>query len=106
MIPAIRDAEVVGHPRHNRPGRSPPGPPGWPAPPAPSPWSDPDRSHTPVPSWGALVYRHRRWSPVNAIVARYDADAADYERYWAPVLEATARRLLDHVDPFVPRRTG
>jgi len=43
---------------------------------------------------------------VNAIVARYDADAADYERYWAPVLEATARRLLDHVDPFVARRNG
>ena len=37
----------------------------------------------------------------NAIVERYDRDAADYERYWAPVLQATARRLLDYVDDFV-----
>jgi len=44
--------------------------------------------------------------PVNAIVARYDAEAADYARYWAPVLEATARRLLDYVEPFVARRDG
>jgi ubiquinone/menaquinone biosynthesis C-methylase UbiE len=43
---------------------------------------------------------------MNAIVARYDADAADYARYWAPVLEATARRLLDYVEPFVARRDG
>lgn len=35
---------------------------------------------------------------MNAIVARYDADAADYERYWAPVLENTAGRLLDLID--------
>lgn len=35
---------------------------------------------------------------MNAIVARYDADAADYERYWAPVLEDTAGRLLDLID--------
>ena len=43
---------------------------------------------------------------VNAIVARYHADAADYARYWAPVLEATAGRLLDYVDPFVARHDG
>lgn len=43
---------------------------------------------------------------VNPIVARYDADAADYARYWGPVLEATAQRLLDYVDPFVARRSG
>lgn len=43
---------------------------------------------------------------MNAIVARYDADAGDYARYWAPVLEATARRLLDYVEPFVARREG
>jgi len=42
----------------------------------------------------------------NPIVARYDADAADYARYWAPVLEATARRLLDYVEVFVARREG
>src|SRR5512141_1021283 len=43
---------------------------------------------------------------VNAIVARYDADAADYARYWAPVLETTAGRLLDYVAPFVARCDG
>jgi SAM-dependent methyltransferase len=45
----------------------------------------------------------------NAIVERYDRDAADYERYWAPVLRNTARRLLDYVDDyvrFVERRDG
>src|SRR5437868_4350228 len=40
------------------------------------------------------------------IVARYDADAADYDRYWGPVLEETARRLLDYVEPFVAKRGG
>ena len=46
---------------------------------------------------------------MNAIVERYDRDAADYERYWSPVLENTARRLLDFVDDyvrFVARRDG
>lgn len=43
---------------------------------------------------------------MNAIVARYHNDAAEYARYWAPVLEETARRLLDYVDPFVARRGG
>jgi SAM-dependent methyltransferase len=42
----------------------------------------------------------------NPIVARYDSDAADYARYWAPVLESTARRLLDYVDEFVARHDG
>jgi ubiquinone/menaquinone biosynthesis C-methylase UbiE len=42
----------------------------------------------------------------NPIVARYDADVADYARYWAPVLESTARRLLDYVDEFVARSDG
>jgi SAM-dependent methyltransferase len=42
----------------------------------------------------------------NPIVARYDSDAADYARHWGPVLEETARRLLDFVDPFVARRGG
>ncbi len=37
----------------------------------------------------------------NAIVARYDADAADYERYWAPVLVETSGRLLDAIDAAV-----
>jgi SAM-dependent methyltransferase len=45
-------------------------------------------------------------TPTNPIVARYDADAADYLRHWAPVLEETARRLLDYVEPFVARRGG
>ncbi|MEP7360245.1 MAG: class I SAM-dependent methyltransferase [Chloroflexota bacterium] len=44
--------------------------------------------------------------PNNPIVARYDADAADYDRYWGPVLEETARRLLDYVEPFVVKRGG
>ena len=46
---------------------------------------------------------------MNPIVERYDRDAADYERYWAPVLRATAVRLLDFVDDyarFVIRRNG
>jgi ubiquinone/menaquinone biosynthesis C-methylase UbiE len=43
---------------------------------------------------------------LNAIVDRYDAEAADYARYWAPVLEATARRLLDYIDPYVARHGG
>lgn len=43
---------------------------------------------------------------MNSIVDRYDADAADYARYWAPVLERTAGRLVDHVADFVARRDG
>ncbi len=43
---------------------------------------------------------------MNAIVARYDADAAEYARYWGPVLEETARRLLDYAEPFVTKRGG
>jgi len=46
---------------------------------------------------------------LNAIVQRYDRDAADYESYWAPVLRATAAQLLDYVDGFVgfvARRSG
>lgn len=43
---------------------------------------------------------------MNQIVARYHNDAADYARYWAPVLEETARRLLDYVEPFVAKRGG
>jgi SAM-dependent methyltransferase len=47
--------------------------------------------------------------PMNTIVERYDRDAADYERYWAPVLRNSAKRLLDFVDDyvrFVERRDG
>lgn len=43
---------------------------------------------------------------MNAIVARYDADARDYARYWGPVLERTSRRLVDYVDDYVARRDG
>lgn len=43
---------------------------------------------------------------MNPIVARYDADAADYARHWAPVLEQTAQRLLDYLEPFVAQRGG
>ena len=38
---------------------------------------------------------------MNAIVERYDRDAADYERYWAPVLRPTAVKMLDYVDDYV-----
>lgn len=38
---------------------------------------------------------------MSAIVERYDANATDYARYWAPVLEATSRRLLDEVAGFI-----
>ncbi len=38
------------------------------------------------------------------IVERYDLHAADYERYWAPVLEQTSRRVLDLATDFVERR--
>ncbi len=33
--------------------------------------------------------------------ARYDAMAAGYERWWAPVLAPSARALLDRLDPLV-----
>lgn len=34
---------------------------------------------------------------MSSIVERYDQDAEDYERYWAPVLDASARGSLDRV---------
>lgn len=46
---------------------------------------------------------------MSGIVARYDADAAEYARYWGPVLERTARQLLDALEealPAVTRRDG
>ena len=43
---------------------------------------------------------------MNAIVERYDTNAGDYARYWAPVLEATSRRLLDLLDGFVAQIDG
>jgi SAM-dependent methyltransferase len=38
---------------------------------------------------------------MSSIVERYDRDAQDYERYWAPVLDRAARDLLDRVEPYV-----
>jgi len=35
---------------------------------------------------------------MNSIIERYDAAAAEYARYWAPVLVDTATRLLDEVE--------
>ena len=35
---------------------------------------------------------------MNAVVERYDKSARDYERYWAPVLEATSARLLEYLE--------
>ena len=43
---------------------------------------------------------------MSSIASRYDRNAEDYERYWAPVLDASARRLLDRIDPFVSRLDG
>jgi ubiquinone/menaquinone biosynthesis C-methylase UbiE len=40
---------------------------------------------------------------MSTIASRYDRNAEDYERYWAPVLDASARRLLDRLEPFVAR---
>jgi ubiquinone/menaquinone biosynthesis C-methylase UbiE len=35
---------------------------------------------------------------VNAVVERYHLNARDYQRYWAPVLEATSATLIDYVE--------
>lgn len=43
---------------------------------------------------------------MNAIVERYDRDAAAYQRYWAPVLERSSQRILDWVTPHVEKRAG
>ncbi len=38
---------------------------------------------------------------MSSISERYDSNARDYVRYWAPVLSRAALRLLDDVEPFV-----
>lgn len=38
---------------------------------------------------------------MSSIIERYDRDAEDYGHHWAPVLDASARRLLDRVGPLV-----
>lgn len=38
---------------------------------------------------------------MTSIPDRYDRNAEDYGQYWAPVLDAAARRLLDRIDPYV-----
>ncbi len=43
---------------------------------------------------------------MNAIVERYHRDAAEYARYWAPVLEATAPRVLEGLDDVVAEMAG
>jgi ubiquinone/menaquinone biosynthesis C-methylase UbiE len=43
---------------------------------------------------------------MSTIASRYDSHAEDYERYWAPVLDASSRRLLDRLEPFVARNGG
>lgn len=43
---------------------------------------------------------------MNAIVERYDRNAAEYARYWAPVLEATAPRVLEGLDDVVAEMAG
>jgi ubiquinone/menaquinone biosynthesis C-methylase UbiE len=43
---------------------------------------------------------------MTSIVERYDRDAEDYERYWAPVLDLAARDLLDRVEPYVAALGG
>jgi ubiquinone/menaquinone biosynthesis C-methylase UbiE len=44
--------------------------------------------------------------PISTIVERYELAAPDYERYWAPVLEETSRRVLDLTADYVERRPG
>lgn len=43
---------------------------------------------------------------MSTIASRYDNHAEDYEVYWAPVLDASSRRLLDRLEPFVARNGG
>jgi SAM-dependent methyltransferase len=43
---------------------------------------------------------------MTGIVERYDRDAQDYERYWAPVLDRAARDLLDRVEGYVSALDG
>jgi ubiquinone/menaquinone biosynthesis C-methylase UbiE len=43
---------------------------------------------------------------MNAIVDRYDTNALDYARYWAPVLARTSRRLLDEIAPAIDAQGG
>lgn len=38
---------------------------------------------------------------MTSLVERYDRDAEDYGRHWAPVLDASARGLLDRLGPLV-----
>jgi ubiquinone/menaquinone biosynthesis C-methylase UbiE len=40
---------------------------------------------------------------MSTIVERYDRDSEDYARYWAPVLDRSARQLLDQVESYVAR---
>lgn len=44
--------------------------------------------------------------PTSTIVERYELAAPDYERYWAPVLESTSRRVLDLAAGYVDRHPG
>jgi ubiquinone/menaquinone biosynthesis C-methylase UbiE len=45
---------------------------------------------------------------VSGVVERYNLSARDYERWWAPVLEATSGRLVDYVEWYAgsPPPTG
>jgi ubiquinone/menaquinone biosynthesis C-methylase UbiE len=45
--------------------------------------------------------RHHRNVALTSIPDRYDRNAEHYGRYWAPVLEAAARRLLDRAERHV-----
>ena len=49
------------------------------------------------PQRGPAVASVRAVTRMSSIVERYDRDAEGYERYWAPVLDASARGLLDRV---------
>jgi SAM-dependent methyltransferase len=43
---------------------------------------------------------------VNAVVDRYNLAAREYERYWAPVLEATSATLIDYVEWYAGAPAG
>jgi ubiquinone/menaquinone biosynthesis C-methylase UbiE len=43
---------------------------------------------------------------MSSIIDRYDQSALDYACYWAPVLDATSRRLLDEVSDHMAGQSG
>src|SRR3954465_7931361 len=55
----------------------------------------------PTEACNATAYGAWHDPAMSSIPERYDRDAEAYGQYWAPVLDAAARRLLDRVEPYV-----